>query len=132
EQGYGALCVTGGAGRHSGAAGDGMTEITEARTEFAAWAAAERADWEPAAVGQVLVAARTAGWGWARMGRGVGRPGFTADGELRRLRRSIGDTRRPASPADPKAKATLIAEAKAACEEATERLRGGEDERGAS
>ena len=105
---------------------------TEARAEFAAWAAAERADWDPAAVEQVLVAARMAGWEWARIVREVVRLVFTAEGTLWQLRRSISDTRRPPSSLDPEAKALLIAEAKAACEDATERLRRGEDERGAS
>lgn len=106
-----------------------MTETTaaEARAEFAAWAAAERADWEPAAVEQVLVAARTAGWEWARIVREVVRLVFTPGGNLWQLRRTIADTRRPAHPADPQAKAALIADAKAACEEATERLRGSEE-----
>src|SRR5215472_16024732 len=105
-----------------------MTETTaaEAHAEFAVWAAAERADWDPAAVEQVLVAARTAGWEWARIVRAVVRLVFTPDGSLWRLRRMIADTRKPTSLADPRAKAALIAEAKAACEEATGRLRGGE------
>lgn len=97
-----------------------MTELSDAPRELLALACASREDWNRDETWSAILAAKHAGWPFARIVREITRLLLIDDSGPRELRFAAGETRTTAPGTLPE---DLRAQALAACEDASEAIR---------